>query len=116
MSHESSGFMEKVEFDKSTVQDQSSSDRIKKEAEIRSVYSIIVDNKKKNISRRVVIFTIIISFLFTTALLTSVFLKQKNQTTYLQATHVNNAYHNLMMIMAKDLAYLKLVNFLSFLN
>jgi len=43
-------------------------------------------------------------------------LKQNNQNTYLQAGHINSAYQNFMMILTKDITFLKLSNLLSFMN
>lgn len=114
MSRDSNNFMEKVGLDKNMLQDKISSDKKKKEVGIRSVYQIIVDKNKKKIFQRVVIFTLIISVLFTSALLTSVFLKQNNQNIYMQATHINSAYHKLMMVLTKDITFLKYANTISF--
>lgn len=69
-----------------------------------------MDDKKKHITSRVIIFILIISLLFTGALLASMFLKLNNQNTYLQATKINAAYNNFMLTIAKDIIYLRLTN------
>ena len=110
MSCESNDFMEKVGLSKGMTQDKITSDKMKEEADILNAYSIIVEDGKKNISRRVVIFIFVISALFTAALLTSVFIKQNNQKTYLQAARINSAYHNFMMILTIDIYFVQIIN------
>lgn len=75
-----------------------------------------MDDSKKKITRRVVIFILVLALLYTGSVLTSVFLKRSNASTYLKAATVNTNYNVFMLMITRAATYLKLINLNAYQN
>jgi len=83
---------------------------------VRNIYSIIVDDKKKHIIRRVLIFIVITSIIMIAIELTLIILKLQNQDIFLSASGINQFYNNFMLLLTRATSHLKLTNLYGYQN
>jgi hypothetical protein len=77
-------------MEKSDLQEKLAAEKAKKAEEaIRSAYEVIVDDKKKRLSGRIIIFTIGMVVLLLGALLAAALVKLNNQKSALSTVNIN---------------------------
>lgn len=92
-------------------------EKLKKTEEgIKLAYEIVIDDRKKTITYRILTFTILIVLLLFGILIATVLVKLSNQNMYLNTLSINTAFNKFMMTVSKDVYFMKIVNFYQFSN
>ena len=89
-------------MEKSDLQERIAAEKAKKTEEaIRSAYEVIVDDKKKRLSGRILIFTIGMVIVLLGALLAASLVKINNKNSALLTVSINSAYNQFMMMVTE---------------
>ena len=107
-----SGELEKSNMEKSDLQEKLAAEKLKKTEEaVKLAYEIVVDDRKKRITNRILAFTIIIVLLLLAVLIAAILVKLSNQDTYLNTLSINTAFNKFLMTVSRAIFFAKLLNF-----
>ena len=113
-----SGELEKSNnMEKSDMQEKMAAEKLKKTEEgVKLAYEIVVDDRKKRITCRILTFTIIIVVLLLAVLIAAILVKLSNQDTYLKTLRINTAFNKFLMTISRANYFAKMLNLSQFKN
>jgi hypothetical protein len=104
-------------LEKSDLNEKIAAERLKKtEESIKIAYEIIIDDRKKNISTRIIIFTVITILLLLGVLLAGALIKLSNQNTSLNIININKSFNTFLLTVSREIYAMKMLNFHEYSN